>query len=110
MGFNTGKISTSSAKVTTGTTAGVALSSATTTVGIDVTAFAGTSPTLDVAVQWSFDNVNWGAGESPLVFAQIVGVKSSHITTQTRAPYVRLSYVIGGTSPSFTFAAYTFTF
>jgi len=110
MAFETRKVAASAAKTSSGATAGVAVSSATTTLGVDVTAFAGTSPTVNFAVEWSFDNVNWGAGESPITFAQMTGAKSSHVTVQTRAPFVRLVWTIGGTTPSFTFAVYTFSF
>ena len=110
MSFHLAKPSASSAKTVNGQTTGQAMSSQFVSVGVDVTAFSGTTPTLDLIVEWSFDNVNWSAGESPLTFAQILGIKSTHIMAQVRAPYMRVRWTLGGTTPSFTFTVYTYVF
>lgn len=70
---------------------------------IDVTAVAGTSPTMTVTYQVSPDGVTYydhtagaaltAAGRQSIRLASNIG------------SYGRLSYVIGGTSPSFTFSA-----
>lgn len=76
------------------------------TVGVDVTAFAGTTPTMDLAVEWSLDGTSFSAGESPLLFAQIDGLKTTHAQTRVMAPHFRLKWTLGGTTPSFTFSAH----
>lgn len=69
---------------------------------LDVTAAAGTSPTLGVEIQTSFDGTtDWRSLGS---FAQKVGVSSERKSFSGADRFVRASYTIGGTSPSFTFS------
>jgi hypothetical protein len=103
---------------------------------LEVTAASGTSPTLDVVVQTSFDGgTNWhdlplrytqktaanGAGTSEmLVFKLGLGMNEvalAQVTADTGGQLaknclfdpgnLRLRYTIGGTNPSFTFALHT---
>lgn len=71
-------------------------------VQVEVTAFAGTSPTLDVVLEDSVDGVNW----NPLAtFARATGATREVLNvTGLFARQVRCRYEVGGTSPSFTFA------
>lgn len=75
-------------------------------VTLRVTNVAGTSPTLDVDVQHSFDNSNWQTLKS---FSQKTDVGDDHIyvpdgsSVYGFARYVRCKYTIGGTDPNFTF-------
>lgn len=76
-------------------------------VEIDVTAASGTSPTLDLDLMDSFDGVNWN---------KVADVNTANITAAGRTVLrinlvgtpctnrLRLTYTIGGTTPSFTFA------
>lgn len=69
---------------------------------LNVTAASGTTPTLTVTVQDTIDGTNYNAVAS---FAQVTttGISVLNIT----GPFtdkVRVAYVIGGTTPSFTFA------
>ena len=67
-----------------------------------VGAVAGTTPTLDVVVEDSIDGVNWNAIAT---FAQVTAGSARQIRDVT-APFadrVRVRYVIGGGTPSFTF-------
>ncbi len=66
-----------------------------------VTAASGTSPTLDVTVQTSADGSTWYSAGS---FAQLTATGSERKTFALDR-YVRLRWVIGGTTPSFTFSA-----
>ncbi len=72
---------------------------------LNVTAASGTTPTLDVAIQDSVDGVNWNTVAS---FTQATAVTRQviNIITATTpiAPYLRVTWTIGGTTPSFTFA------
>lgn len=70
---------------------------------LDVTAIAGTSPTMTVTYQSSPDGVSF--------FDNTAGVALTAAGKQlikipnTSGNYGRLSYAIGGTTPSFTFSA-----
>lgn len=66
---------------------------------------SGTSPTLDVVVQ-SDDNSGFSSATSRVTFAQASDVTSEWATPVDGAisdDYFRVSYTIGGTSPSFKF-------
>lgn len=98
----------SAARTATGTSDFVNLDGPTSgmVIQIDVTAVAGTSPTLTIDLQDTVD----GAG-----YNKVVTLTPSNITATGRVVYrldcranpitnrVRLAWTIGGTSPSFTF-------
>ncbi|MBI3024097.1 MAG: hypothetical protein HYY66_00185 [Candidatus Tectomicrobia bacterium] len=70
---------------------------------IDVTAVAGTNPTLD------FD-VEAGPADGELGFihtepAQITGAGKVLVKLSNIGPWLRLKWTLGGTNPSFTFSA-----
>ncbi|MHB9003991.1 MAG: hypothetical protein ACYC6C_07990 [Coriobacteriia bacterium] len=95
----------SAARTATGTTANLDGYGATETLRaqLDVTAASGTSPTLDVVIQDSLDGgTTWNTVGT---FAQktAAGREVINITTPF-SPLLRISWTIGGTTPSFTFA------
>lgn len=69
---------------------------------LDVTAAAGTSPTLDVVIEDTLDGTNYNTIGT---FAQKVttGREVINITTPY-ADTLRVRHTIGGTTPSFTFS------
>lgn len=69
---------------------------------LDVTAAAGTSPTLDVVIEDTLDGVNWN---TVATFTQktAAGRQVTDITTPF-AETLRVRWTVGGTTPSFTFA------
>lgn len=67
---------------------------------LDVTAASGTSPTLDVTVQTSRDGATWYTAGT---FTQRTGVASEEKVFAIDR-FVRASWTVGGTSPSFTFS------
>lgn len=69
---------------------------------LNVTAVSGTTPTLDVVIEDSLDGTNWNVIGT---FAQdtAVGREVINVTTPF-ADQVRVRWVIGGTTPSFTFS------
>ena len=79
------------------------------TARIHVTAQSGTTPTLNVKFQGSFDgtnffDLNYPHGTTAAAFAEYAaatGKKS--ITFESYVPWMRIYSTIGGTSPSFTF-------
>lgn len=74
-------------------------------VSLNVSAVLGTSPTLALSVQWSNDGVTWFDGEIPDAFASITATKKVVKSFAIQGAFARLSWVVGGTTPSFTFDA-----
>ena len=67
---------------------------------IHVTAASGTTPTMTAIIQHSTNNSTWATLGS---FTAATGATSERISgTGTVNRYVRISYTIGGTTPSFT--------
>lgn len=71
---------------------------------VDVTVATGTTATLDLSVQWSHDGATWAPAETPDSFTQITGTGAKVKTFSVKAPHYRVAWVIGGTTPSFTFS------
>jgi hypothetical protein len=72
-------------------------------VQLDVTAVAGTSPTLDVYVEDTLDGSTWNVLAPALARATAVSRQVVNIT-EVFADRLRVRWVIAGTSPSFTFS------
>lgn len=99
---NTRKITLSSGAIAATTTSPVIELGDRVALRLDlaVTAAAGSSPTLDVAVQTSPDQVTWTAIAS---FTQATGVSSTHKMFSPCDRFVRVVETIGGTGgPTFT--------
>lgn len=76
---------------------------------LHVIAASGTSPTLDVVVE-SDDNSGFTSATSRITFSQATAIGAQWATPVAGAisdDYFRVSYTIGGTSPSFTFVVVT---
>lgn len=110
MSFDIATISASSAKTVTGNSGARETTGQTLNIGVNVTAVSGTTPSCTFSVEWSFDGTNFGAGEGPATFAAITAAKNTSQVFPVRAPYYRLVWTISGTTPSFTFAAYSYTY
>lgn len=74
-------------------------------VALHVTAVSGTSPTLDIDIE-SDDNSGMTSAttQGSLTQATAVGSQWSSISGPVTDDWWRISYTLGGTSPSFTFA------
>ena len=72
---------------------------------LHVTAASGSSPTLDAVIQ-SDDNGSFTSATSRITFTQATGITSEHLSLAGAITddYWRVSFTIGGGSPSFTFA------
>lgn len=71
-------------------------------VQLDVTAVAGTTPTLDVVVEDTIDGTNW---YQVAAFAQKTAPGRELLRVATPfADTLRVRWIIGGVSPSFTFS------
>lgn len=75
-------------------------------LGVDVSASSGTTPTLDVTVQWSLDGgTTWATTDgTPDAFAQITTTTSKIKRFAALAGTYRVVWTIAGTTPSFTFS------
>ncbi len=73
-------------------------------VTLNVTAASGTSPSLTVLLQASDDEGTTWYNLPNASFTAATAVTSQAIQINTFGDYIRASYAITGTSPSFTFA------
>jgi hypothetical protein len=74
---------------------------------INVTAVSGTSPSMTVNVEWSHDGLTWFKGDPADAFTAITATGAVCKQFATKGLYARLNCTISGTTPSFTFAAYS---
>lgn len=96
----------SGAETTTGNSGAKGVVGPSIGIAVDVSAVSGTSPTLDLKVEWSPDGTNFGDEDSAAeTFTQITAAKTTAKRFTTKAPFYRLVWTIGGTTPSFTFHA-----
>lgn len=76
---------------------------------VEVTAVSGTAPSLTVSLEWSHDNVSWFTAEPADSLAAMTATGNKAKTFTAKAPYVRATWAISGTTPSFTFAIHLFS-
>lgn len=76
-------------------------------VMLDVTAVSGTSPSMAVTVQWTNDGTNWFNADPVDTFTAITAAGKVTKNFAIKGTAFRLNYTITGTTPSFTFAAYS---
>jgi hypothetical protein len=77
------------------------------TVFVDVTAQSGTTPTMDLSIEWSHDGTTFFAAQPADTFSQIAATTPKVCKAfNVKAPYYRLVWALGGTSPNYTFAAH----
>ncbi len=71
---------------------------------LDITAHSGTSPTLDITVEWSMDDTKFAIPAVAQAFAQILEVDLAQVlVVPVLGSSYRLVYDIEGTTPSYTF-------
>lgn len=70
----------------------------------DVTAVTGTSPSMTLSVEWSWDGATAFASDPADQFAAIAAAMKRVKEFDIKAPYYRVVWTITGTSPSFTFS------
>lgn len=95
----------SSAKTTNGTSTGQAVDALAWELAlvVNVSAASGTTPTLDLSMEWSSDNATWAVGDPADVFAQITATKAVAKRFTVKGSFYRVRWTITGTTPSFTF-------
>ena len=73
---------------------------------LDVTAQSGTTPTLDVSVEWSMDGGStFAPGDTADAFAQIAAATGAKVKDfAIKGSGYRIVWAIAGTSPSYTFS------
>ena len=71
---------------------------------VAVTAVSGTTPSLTVSLQWSWNNSTWISANSDETFAAFTAPGAALLTVPSRAPFVRAAWTVSGTTPSFTTA------
>jgi hypothetical protein len=104
--YNAHTFVTSAARTTNGNSASVSAGIATTlNVLVDVTATGGVSPTMTLSVEWSHNGTDWFTPDTAENFTQLTAASKKVKTFTVKAPFYRLVWTLGGTSPSFTFSA-----
>lgn len=71
---------------------------------VAVTAVSGSSPTLVVSLQWSWNNSTWINANTDETFATVTSPTAALLTVPSRGLYVRAAWTVAGSSPSFTTA------
>ena len=73
---------------------------------LDVTAQSGTTPTLDVSVEWSMDGGStFAPGDTADTFVQIAAATGAKVKGfAIKGSGYRIVWAIAGTSPSYTFS------
>lgn len=75
------------------------------TLGLNISAASGTTPTFDLAVQWSFDGgTTWLTGPTADSFPQFTANGSRAMSLDPKGDAYRLKWTVAGTTPSFTFS------
>lgn len=108
-GVVSGDMVTKSARAITGDSGWIAVGAAKELIAqLDANAGTGTTPTLDVKFQTSFDGTNATAVDVPTgAFTQIAGAASMQIKSITQFHrFVKVVWTVTGTTPSFTFGVY----
>lgn len=99
----------SAAQTTTTQTAAIKCDNARTlNVLIDCTAASGTTPSLAVEVQWSYDGTNWFTADPADAMTAITAASKRVKSFAVKAPYARVVQTITGTTPSFTYEVRTY--
>lgn len=71
---------------------------------LNVTAASGTTPTLVASVEWSMDGTVFGVTDpAPDAFASVTATGALVHAFEVKAPFYRVRWTVGGTTPSFTF-------
>lgn len=106
-GFERGQVAAiDAARTTTGSTDAATLNNGASTANggsavLSVSAASGTTPTLDVLVEHSADDNTWA---TLATFSQQTTVNAQYLEfSGTVEQYIRISWTIAGTTPSFTF-------
>lgn len=72
---------------------------------IDATAVTGTSPSMTVNVEWSFDGSTWFVGDTADSFTALTATGKKVKRFDVKGTKFRLNNTVSGTTPSFTFSA-----
>jgi len=111
MGFAAQAVVSSAARTATGQSAaitpgGVAPSGQADTIAlaVDVTTVSGTTPSMTVSVEWSFDGSAFFVSDVADAFVAITAAKKTVKLFDVKAPMYRVVWTITGTTPSFTFS------
>lgn len=104
-------VAASAARTTTGNSGALDVDDNVLSLIVDVTAVSGTTPTLDVTVEWSNDGTNFAAADGTAdLFAQITAASKKVKRFPVKGASMRVVWTIAGTTPSFTFSVTATTF
>lgn len=106
-GISASSVVASAARTTTGNSGAVATpAGANLAVLVNVTAVAGTTPSMTLSVEWSHDGGNtFAQADTADTFTAITAAGAKVKAFPVKGEHFRLVWTITGTTPSFTFAA-----
>lgn len=70
---------------------------------LNCTAASGTTPTLDISIEWSADGTTFYAAQAADTFTQLTAAGGGAKSFDVKGPFYRVKWTIAGTTPSFTF-------
>jgi hypothetical protein len=76
---------------------------------LNVSAASGTTPSLVLSVEWSFDGATFVAADPADALAALAAAGGAVKLVKVKAPQMRVRWTITGTTPSFTFSVDTYT-
>lgn len=105
-------VAASAARTTTGSSGamqihryGKILGQGTVSLGLNITAASGTSPSMTLSVEWSFDGgTTWLVGDPADAFTAKTAVGTAAKSFTVKGNAYRVTWTITGTTPSFTFS------
>lgn len=99
-------LAASATRTTSGVSGAIRISdSSRVAVQVNVTASSGTTPTLDLTLEWSNNAGTFAPGDPADAFTTITGNGNKVKSFAVQGEYVRLAWAVAGTTPSFTFNA-----
>ena len=112
MTYGPNVVAASAARTTTGSSGPMAVvhsahqeGDAFLTLGLVTTAVSGTTPSMTLSVEWSFDGgITWCLGDPPDTFTAQTAAGNLTKRFQCKGNVYRVTWTISGTTPSFTFS------
>lgn len=110
MRTHTEVLTASSAKTATGNVDGIQAPPGADYISVEVaiSAVSGTTPSMSLTLQWSHDGVTYAGSDTFDFFNAMTTAITRVKRFDVKGPLYRLTWVITGTTPSFTFAATSF--
>lgn len=99
------EVAASAARTVTGTSGVLSVERAALSLGLDVTAAGGATPSMTLSVEWSFDGgTTFLVGDPADAFTAKTAAGTAAKSFTSKGDAYRVRWTITGTAPSFTFS------